>query len=177
MCNELIIFVEGSDDEVFFDKIVRSMFGKRYGSVRVQTYAARTKEYIRNFLKSINSKNWNADYIFVADINDAPCVTAKKQEIEDKFKGIDTNKIIVVKKEIESWYLALLDDNTCSKLGIPSYNTTDNITKEEFDRLIPKKFGGSRLSFMLEVITRASIDVAKQKNASFGYFISKYNLR
>jgi len=34
------------------------------------------------------------------------CVSAKKQEAQNKLKNIEDDKIIVVRKEIESWYLA-----------------------------------------------------------------------
>jgi len=168
----LFIFVEGEDDRKFFDKIILPKIQRKYNFVRTIRYATLKKEKIVNFLKSI--KSMDAEYIFVADINSSPCVTDKKRTIENKFKNIDEQRIIVVIMEIESWYLAGLDDETSRKLGIHPYNATDNITKEQFNRLIPKRYG-SRIDFMSEILKNFSIETAKQKNRSFKYFIEKYN--
>lgn len=116
----------------------------------------------------------NADYIYVADINRTPCVTARKQKIQDEVKDIDNERIIVVIKEIESWYLTGLDNTNAKELKIRTYLTiTDNIYKEQFDSLIPKKFDSKR-DFMLEILRRFSLEIARQQNSSFNYFVGKY---
>ena len=83
----------------------------------------------------------------------------------------------MAKIEIESWYLALLDDNACRRFKIRpgKIKNTAHITKEQFDALIPKKFD-SRVDFMVEILECASIESAKQRNTSFKYFIDKYCL-
>jgi hypothetical protein len=174
-CKRLFIFVEGNDDERFFDRIVKPKFEKKYNEVRLWKYAQVKNTKIDNFLKSI--KAMGAEYIFVTDNNKAPCVTFRKQEIQEKFCkkiGIDKNKIIVVIKEIESWYLAGLDSKQCKRLKISYLKNTKDVTKENFNDLIPQKF--SKIDFMLEVLKLFSIEEAKQKNISFRYFFEKYNL-
>lgn len=168
----LYIWVEGEDDERFFKKIMEPKLQKKYDFVKTICYAAMKKEKIDNFLKSI--KAMGADYIYVTDINNSPCVTAKKQETKNKLRNIDEGKIIVVIKEIESWYLAGLNDTVSEKFKICIYSTTDTITKEQFNSLIPKKFD-SRIDFMLEILKFFSIEKAKQKNRSFRYCFEKYN--
>ncbi|MDI6782651.1 MAG: hypothetical protein QME64_00975 [bacterium] len=169
----LFIWVEGEDDERFFEKIMEPKLQKMYNFVETRRYASLKKEKIDNFLKSI--KAMGAEYIFVIDINSSPCVTAKKQETQNKLRNIDGDRIIVVIKEIESWYLGGLDNTESRKFGIPtSYSVTDNITKEQFNSLIPKKFD-SRIDFMLEILKIFSIEIAKQKNKSFRYCVEKYN--
>ncbi len=130
------------------------------------------KEKMRDYIKTINSIR--ADYIFFTDINNSPCITDKKENIQRKFKFIDINKIVVVIKEIESWYLAGLDNDACNQLKIKCIENTDSITKERFNNLIPRKFT-SRIDFMLEVLKLFSIDEATRKNTSFKYFIEKYD--
>jgi hypothetical protein len=115
-----------------------------------------------------------ADYIYVTDIDNSPCVTAKKQEIQNNLGNIDNDKIIVVIKEIESWYLAGLSDTKCRKFQMQTFSVTDDITKEQFNSVIPQTFD-SRIDFMLEILKIFSIEIAKQKNKSFRYFIEKYN--
>jgi len=43
-------------------------------------------------------KAMGAEYIYVADINSAPCVRRKKQEIQDKLKNVGINEIIISNK-------------------------------------------------------------------------------
>ena len=80
---------------------------------------------------------------------------------------------MVVKKEIESWYLAGLDSAACKQLKLPLSRNTDKITKEKFENLMKKKFD-SRRDFMVEVLKYFSIKEAKGKNASFKYFADKH---
>jgi len=168
----LFIWVEGEDDRRFFEKMIAPKLQKKYNFVETRRYATLKKEKIYNFLKSI--KAMGAEYIFVADINHSPCVTAKKENIRSELRNIDEERIIVVIKEIESWYLAGLDNTRSKKFKVRAFKTTDDITKEKFNSLIPKKFD-SRIDFMLEILKNFSIEIAKQKNRSFRYCIEKYN--
>ncbi len=171
----LYIFVEGDDDERFFREILLPILKKKYDDVKIVKYAQKPKkfEYIEKFIKSIVSMK--GDYMYVTDIDHYPCVTAKKQEIQNNLKNIDVNKVLVVIKEIESWYISGLNNSSVKKLGIKQIlKTTENVTKEQFDSLIPQKFH-SRLDFMREVLKNFSVEIAKQKNKSFMYFIEKYN--
>jgi len=170
--SRLFVWVEGEDDGKFFENVLQPKLQEKYDSVKIVKYATLKKEKIDNYIKSI--KSMGANYIYVTDINDSPCVTAKKERIQAKFKNIDGDKIIVVIKEIESWYLARIDDKVCKKLKLRNFDKTDNIRKEQFNTLIPKKFS-SRIDFMLEILKNYSIENAKQKNRSFRYYIEKYD--
>jgi len=75
---KLYIWVEGDDDKRFFNGVIKSKFIKKYDSVEIVRYAHLKREKIDNFLKSI--KAMSANYIYVADINNAPCVTDKKRK-------------------------------------------------------------------------------------------------
>ena len=168
----LYIWVEGDDDERFFNKILFPKFQKKYDAVRIIKYAMMKKEKVNSFVESI--KSMGADYIYLTDINDSPCITAKKEETRSKHENIDNDQIIVVAEEIESWYLAGLDNKVCKQLKIDNFANTDNVAKEEFNVLIPKKFT-SRIDFMSEILKNFSIEIAKQKNNSFQYLVEKYD--
>ena len=168
----LFIWVEGDDDERLFNKTLAPKFQEKYNAVKIIKYATMKKEKVDSFIESI--KAMGADYIYSTDINDSPCVTAKKGKILNRYKNIESDKIIIVVKEIESWYLAGLDSKACKQLKISNFASTDNITKEKFNALIPKKFT-SRIDFMSEILKNFSIDMAKQKNNSFRYFVEKYD--
>ncbi len=167
----LFLWVEGDDDLRFFDQIIKPAFERKYDWVEVRSYAHLKKEKVDNYLKSIDAMN--ADYFFVTDIDTAPCVTYRKQAIRHEFSNLDTDKIIVVIKEIESWYLAGLDNICCKKYKIPPSNRTDEVIKEHFDSLIPREFEGSRIVFLQEILKYFQVETAKQKNKSFRHFLEK----
>ncbi len=168
----LFIFVEGNDDERFIRYVIEPEFMKKYDYVRIIKYAQEKKDKLCNLIKSI--KSMGADYLFFADINDAPCITGKKSKIIKSCKEISPNRVLIVIREIEGWYLAGLSDEDCIKLKIKCFSNTDNITKEEFNKLIPKKFSYSRINFLIEILNHFSIDEARRKNRSFEYFYNKY---
>lgn len=173
-CKILYVFVEGNDDEKFFQKIFLSKLRKKNDDVKIIQYAQKPRkfEYIGKFVKSIQSMG--ADYIYTTDIDNSQCVTAKKQEAQNNLRNVECDKIIVVIKEIESWYLAGLSDTECRSFQMRTFSVTDDITKEQFDRLRSNKFA-SRIDFMSEILKKYSIKIAKQKNKSFRYYIEKYN--
>lgn len=167
----LFIWVEGPDDVRFFNEIIKPIFDKRYDWVEVRAYAKQRSDYVIKFVKSI--KAMKADYFFVADINSVPCITKRKQKLHKIFKNVDEDRILVIVQEIESWYLAGLDEASSEKLRLPIFKTTNSFTKERFDGLIPEKFD-SRIDFMLEILKHFSLEIAKQKNDSLKYFIEKH---
>lgn len=169
----LFLWVEGSDDERFFDRIIKPMFQKKYDSVEMIRYARSKNEKVDRYLKSIRAMN--ADCIYATDINDLPCVTAKKQRIQQRIGNIDKKNIIVVIKEIESWFLAGLSEEHMKRLEIHSFKnkTTDNVTKEQFNSLIPDAFD-SRIDFMSEILKLFSIETARKRNVSFRYLFKRY---
>ena len=171
-CKRLFLWVEGNDDERFFERAIIPKIKEKYNTVQIIKYATMKREKTDNFIKSIEAMG--ADYIYFADINNSHSIMDKKEKIQLMHKYIDPNKIIIVIKEIESWYLAGLNNKACNQLKIDNIETTDNITKEKFNTLIPKKFT-SRIDFMLEILKIFSIKEAKLKNKSFKYFIEKYN--
>lgn len=181
----LFIFIEGDDDERFFKEILYKQFKRKYDYVRPIKYAQRKKSDIEGILNTIlNSKNFNADYIFVADLDNTPCITRRKEKLINFFdKKIQGNLIFIVVKEIEGWYLAGLDDKAIKKLGLKSAikklkskkSNTELLTKEDFDSIIPERYKG-RIPFMEDILNNFSINSAKLKNKSFEYFVDKLNL-
>lgn len=168
----MVVFLEGLDDERFFAGIIKPILDKKYDHVKSFQYANEKPEEVRKYLKSIKATA-GADYLFWCDINSDPCVTAKKQNSRAKYgKILDSDKIIVVIKEIESWYLAGLNDTSCKALEIKLCDSTNGITKELFEKFSLRKYK-IRGSFLTEILYRFSISSAKRRNKSFSYFMSK----
>ncbi|AEF97005.1 hypothetical protein [Methanotorris igneus] len=169
----LYVFVEGNDDERFFERVIKPLLEKKYDHVQIIKYAEEKDEKIINWIKSIESMDW-ADYIYVADINNSPCITRRKEKIKQRYKNVDNNKIIIVIKKIESWYIAGISPELAKKLKIKLTHNIDanTITKEQFNNLIPKN--DSRINFMIEILKHYSIEIARKKNKSFDYFMRKF---
>jgi len=166
------VLVEGRDDREFFDVVIKPILQERYDYVQVWEYAGATIEKRIGYVKSIQAMH--ADYVFVADINTSPCITQRKGHLIDGHKNmIDPVYTVVVGKEIESWYMAGVDDQACQEFGIASLPHTDDVTKEQFRSLMPKRFNDSVSDFMAALLKGFRVDLARRKNRSFCYLMDK----
>ena len=171
MSHVIYAFLEGEDDERFFNRIVIDELVKKYSRVRVYKYAQTTRNDLEKLVGLL--KKSGAAYIFFSDMDMAPCYTKKKEKIKSKTaKNVDIARIVVIREEIESWYLAGLDRRSAESLGIQHYNNTGKITKEDFIKM-HKKYS-SRIDFMTTILQKFSIDIAKTQNESFKYFCDKF---
>jgi len=168
----LFVFVEGFDDVKFFEAVLKPHFDNKYDSLQIIKYAGMKIDKRINFLSGI--KAMEADYIYVADINSEPCVTNKKAKVKEQLgNSVEQKRMAVAIKEIESWYLAGLTVSRSKNMGIRALGRTDDVTKEKFNQLIPKKYN-SRVDFMAELLKRFSVPIAMKKNKSFQYFRRKF---
>jgi hypothetical protein len=173
MKKRLFIMVEGEDDVRFFGRTIKPLLLPRYDSVEIIPYACIKRDKVNRFLKSIVLMK--SDYIFVADIDTEYSVRDKKQILYYRFSDIDGGSIVIVIREIESWYYAGITGELAQELGVEELATTDELTKEDFNARIPKKFD-SRIDFMFEILKSFSIGTAARKNHSFQYFIHRYRI-
>jgi len=176
MYRRMHILVEGRDDREFFNAVITPILQKEYDHVQIWEYAGATIERRIGYIKSIQAMK--ADYLFVADINTSPCVTQRKAHLAESHKGmIDSGHMIVVLKEIESWYIAGLDDQACQELGLVSLARTDDVTKEQFQRMMPKQFNDLVVDLMGEILQSFRVQLARGKNRSFCYLMDKLEAR
>jgi hypothetical protein len=173
MKKRLYILVEGEDDVRFFGRVMKPLFVSRYDSVEIIQYACIKRVKINNFLKSLaEMKN---DYLFVADIDQERSVRDKKQLLYHWYSNVNGSNIVIVIMEIESWYYAGLPDEVLQRLGLPLLPSTDKLTKEDFNTLIPPPFD-SRIDFMFEILKSFSPVLAARHNQSFKFFFERYHL-
>lgn len=171
--NKLYIFVEGNDDELFFKKIVVPFFLNQYNDVEIFKYAQWKRTKVELFLQSIITLNY--DYIFTADIDLVETPKLKKKIIRERFDNVQFNKIMIVIKEIESWYLAGLTDSASENMKLSIPDTTNEITKEDFNAICHTTFH-SRIDFMYELLKVFDASTAQGRNESFKYFMEEYDL-
>jgi hypothetical protein len=166
------IFVEGETDRGFADTVLLPILRKRYDYVDTWEYAQKPPEKTAEFLRAL--KSMKADCLFLADIDDSPCVTARKNRLVMRFRqALNPADAIVVIREIESWYLAGVDDRACREFGVQGLSRTDDLTKEQFQHMIPKRFHDSVVDFMREILEGFRIELARGKNRSLGYLMGK----
>ncbi|MGB9878321.1 MAG: hypothetical protein ACPLPS_11200 [bacterium] len=53
----LYIFVEGDDDEDFFNAVKEKVWGDKYHTVEIVKYAQKTSDFVKKYVNSINSLN------------------------------------------------------------------------------------------------------------------------
>jgi hypothetical protein len=173
MKKRLFILVEGEDDIRFFGRIIKPLFVSRYDSVELIPYAGLKRQKVNSFLISI--AQMRNDYILVADIDQERSVRDKKRILYGWFSNVNGGNIIVVIKEIESWYYAGLSETVAQSLGLPPLPSTDELTKEDFNGLIPATFD-SRIDLMFEMLKSFSLGTAVRQNRSFRFFVDRYHL-
>ena len=166
--SRIVIFVEGADDERFFEKIIKPKLEPRI--VEIRSYAHLNNSKMKRYVRSI--KQIGAEFYFSADLDEMPCISSKKNLIFKKYPFIDRKCILIVKKEIESWYLAGLTDRRSKGFGIKPMENTECIGKEEFNRKILRK-NQTRLTSMKEILDGYSYSEAMKRNASFRYVMQR----
>ena len=169
----LFILVEGNDDERFFSRVVKPLFADLYTSVEIVMYACMKNEKVNSFIRSIGEMGH--DFIMCADIDQEPNVLAKKRLLNERYDLYANDHFIIIIREIESWYLAGMDERAQHRLGIRRYGSTNHITKEIFNSMIPRHYK-SRIAFMGDIITLFSVHEARERNRSFSFFCHRYRL-
>ena len=168
---KIFIYIEGDHDEIFVNFIL-SEYARKNFSIELHPipYAQKTT---KNISKSIKSK-FRHNYIFLSDLDSDyhPCITSMKEERNDKYDGLDYSKIIIVKEEIESWYLAGVDNSLdiFKKWEIP--DSTDEIKKEDFDKIYKTSFD-SKKNCLIEIAKHYNFNLAINRNTSFKYFLNR----
>lgn len=171
----LFVWLEGPSDEQFFEGTLEPILSSRYISIRKVPYAERSSVSINKKLHEVVRSRAILEYLWCTDLDpdQHPCVTEKKSTEKRKYPLLEPDRIAVVAPEIEAWYLAGLDSEACAALGIPEFQNTNSVTKEQFRQLLPNTYS-SEIDFRTDVLKRFSMDIAKQKNASFAYFCKRH---
>ena len=166
----LWLLVEGDDDKRFAESVLAPEFEREYAVVRIWKYSQVAIRKRVEFLRNIH--RMNADYILFCDIDEHPRADSKKEWVKSQLPALSDDRIAVVVKEIESWYLAGLSQSDCQDLKLGDVNRPDEVVKESFDDLIGGKI--NHTAMMVEILKRYDISQARRRSPSFGYFAGKH---
>ena len=158
----LWLLVEGADDRRFCTEVLTPFFRATFDHVAIWDYSQKKDAKLTSLIRSIDSMNDH--YLLFGDIDERPCVTATKEYLVNQFSVPAWDRIVVVRREIEAWYLAGLDDEACRDLGLDGVSNVDvdAVTKEQFDRLVGGKVKGIRAQWW------TSSSVTMQKSPARG---------
>ena len=173
---QLYIFVEGPDDERFMNRIILPILSEKYNHIKIIKYAVLQPQIVLNFIKIFKQQS-NSDYLFFSDMDARGdtklCITKRKEKIIAKFsEQLENHKLFIVKEEIESWYLAGISEMDAKRFKIKPFYTTDPLTKEDFERLVPKK-NFTLNDFRIEILNQYEFEKALSYNTSLQYFAKK----
>jgi len=113
-------------------------------------------------------------YIVVVDNDERKDFRARKEEIASKLPGVDPRLIVVVTTEIESWYLAGLDDDYLCKCNMVVAEP-DMMCKEDYYAEIPV-IELDDAWFKEQIRKNYHVEVALRKSPSFSSFWNTYVL-
>ncbi len=166
------LFVEGGDDQRFANSILRPLLEPVCDYLEIYQYAQKRPPDVRRYIRSLD-RIPDANYLFIADFDQGPCVTLRKSRLINRYGSLEPERILIVRREIESWYMAGLDSDSYEEFRLPTRRNTDGITKEQFDSLVPSRFE-DRTDFMVEILNRYDKGAARRRNTSFDYAMGKY---
>jgi hypothetical protein len=103
----------------------------------------------------------------------SPCSGKGKAKNMQAHPALEEHQIIVVSREIESWYLAGISNDSARSLGLGQLSPrTDDLFKEDFKQLIPRRFRSTN-DFMLEILNQFDVLLARTRNNSFDYLLRR----
>lgn len=170
----LYIFVEGDEDLIFFEnKVVKDYFLNSFISIKCIPYANEPKKNIKRLIQAFKSRSY-LKYLFVADLDAHPCVTKRVDNLLIKYPYLEKERILVIIKEIECWYLAGLPEKFITKFKFKFRKHNEKITKEDFEEKIPSSY--TKLEFLIESAHNFDLELGKSTNRSIDYLFKDTTL-
>lgn len=166
----LFVFVEGPDDTRFLEQAFKHYFDSKYGYVMFIEYASLSNVKLNDWVET--ARGMDADLLWLRDLDNAPCATYWRSNLVQSFRRLSVDEIIIVKQEIESWYLAGASSDVLSVSSGHRITNTENIDKEQFRRLMPDRFIAP-IDFMVEILKTYSLERGAGRNGSLEYFQRK----
>ena len=168
---KVYIYVEGEHDDIFVRFVLYEYVFNNMGiDLNPIPYAQTPNKKIS---KSIKSKQ-GYEYLFLSDLDSEthPCITSMKGKRVNDYNGLKYSKVIIVKEEIESWYLAGVNNSVDKFKDWEIPPQTDHITKEDFDAMYITSFD-SKNDCLKEIAKHYDINLAVKRNESFKYFLNR----
>lgn len=169
----LVMFLEGPRDQVFYDQVLRPILEPSYDQVRAHPYACAPTEETNDYLKNLSGAMANDyQYIFLADNDNAPCFSARANEIRRKFPALDHSRLVIVRREIEGWFVAGANARSVARMHIRKIYC-EELTKEQFLAGIPKAFESAPAAWYVELAKGYQYNKGCANSVTLAYFDQK----
>lgn len=175
----LYIWVEGPDDRRFIERILKPRLQKYYDWIDIVEYAGMPDAKMDSYLHAIerigDSVGILTDYLFMVDMDGAPCISGKRSAVVARYKRVLFQKVFVVVDEIESWYISGLSEANAAKFKLPTRGNADDFTKEHL-LAVCNGLRQTPLEVRIEILKCFVWETALDRSASFRYFCEKNGL-
>jgi len=169
--NKLFFYIEGDYDEIFANFVLADYL-RQSKSIELWPikYAEKPPKLINKYIQLKSGYN----YLFLSDLDNKnhTCITARKEDRLKNYKYLDESSIIIVREEIESWYLAGIDTSLNQFSNIDVLDNTDGIDKKTFDEMI-KDISEYKKDALIEIAKNYNFDLAVKRNKFFKYLLDK----
>ena len=172
-CERIGIFLEGNDDKRFFEKILESFFNSKFPNYIFHKirHSEKADDKIIQYINSFREEECKV--IFFKDYDKSPCYTEILERTIQCFEQLEQNEIFIVRKSIEGWYLAGVNETFLRDKGVNEhFEDTENISKHRFKALFPR--GTTISTLMIEILEDYDIRTAIEKNSSLKRLVEKF---
>jgi len=167
----IFVLIEGNDDLAFFESVLKPYFEKDYFVAIPYRYSIKPNADVNKLIES--SRSMKYDYLVFADLDTTKCVSTKKESLLKSYKKFEEKKIVIVKKEIESWYIAGIKDKKIKGFRKSYAQKSETVDKEKFLEIFLKHYD-SKLDLFQEILKYYSLETAIQNNSSLKYLFTKH---
>jgi hypothetical protein len=171
---ELYVLVEGPDDQRFFQSdAIDEVIKTRYRKSHVITWSNEAREDLVSLLNGIIANEGH--YIFLLDKNSLfQCLEEVRQYAARRCPSVERDRILVVIREIESWYIAGIDDPFANRYKLAIPGRTETLARPKFKQISKELKFASDVDFMVEILKTFSVERAAERNTSFRRLLEKY---
>ena len=168
------LFVEGQDDVLFVERILKPRLEIHFEFVATIAYASIRQATLAQQARAIQKSG--AQLWVIADYDNAPCFTARRTEVVQRFdEAIEMQQVLLARPEIEAWYCAGISEPARFRVQLPS--DIESITKERFNRLFARLLSRQiRTELLLLLLDNYDWEVALRRSASLHYCARKLGI-
>ena len=168
------LFVEGQDDVLFVERILKPRLETSFEFVMAIAYASIRQATLAQQARAIQKSG--AQLWVIADYDNAPCLTARRTEVVQRFEAaIAIPQVLLARPEIEAWYCAGISEPAQFRVQLPT--DIESMTKERFNRLFARMLSRQlRTELLLSLLDSYDWEVALLRSASLRYCARKLGI-
>jgi hypothetical protein len=171
----ITLFVEGEEDRIFAERILKPRLQERYNEVRVHTHAKTPDDKLMSHFRSL--ARMGGDYFLIVDYDRGACFTGIRRSYANRYEPhLHESQVLVARRTIEAWYTAGVPTENPFKAIIPP--TVDGVDKQAFARIFGKRAESrvERRVLLQQILAIYDWDTALQRSASLRYCATRLGI-